>query len=140
MGNSKSNITLDCRIENLAVLATEIDRIAENCGADSSQSMRLQLACEEIFTNIVFYAYSEPLRESINISIECTDGELTVEFRDRGIEFNPLEAKAPDVDLPVGDREVGGLGIFLVLKTMDSVDYARTNGENILTIKKKIIQ
>ena len=66
------------------------------------------------------------------------DGTITIEFRDRGYPFDPLAKRDPDVTLSAEKRQVGGLGIFMVKKTMDEVSYRRENGENILTIRKKL--
>jgi len=97
----------------------------------------LLMAAEEIFINIASYAYSPGVGLAwINASVK--DGTITIEFRDRGYPFDPLAKRDPDVTLSAEKRQVGGLGIFMVKKIMDEVSYRRENGENILTIRKKL--
>ena len=144
MGNSelkiyRKQLTLECNIVSIELLATEIESLAEQCNAVPSDAMKLQLACEEIFSNIVFYAFDGQSGPPIIVDLECNQGTATVCFRDQGKEFNPLAHEAPDVEQSLDEREIGGLGIFLVRKTMDSVDYERSGSENVLTITKKLI-
>ena len=99
---------------------------------------KIDLAVEEIFVNIAHYAYNPEVGEA-RISASFSDNILTVIFKDKGKEFNPIAKDDPDITLSAEEREIGGLGIFLTKKFMDSVDYEYTNGENILTIRKKIV-
>lgn len=89
---------------------------------------------DELVANIVDYSNSEYL----DVEIVRDDKSITLRFRDGGIPFNPLKKDPPDISLPMEEREIGGLGIFLVIKKMDVVEYKHTDGENILTIKKMI--
>lgn len=89
---------------------------------------------EEIVVNIVNYAQSDYL----DVEIIRDKKSMTLRFHDGGVPFNPLEKEFPDFSIPLEDREIGGLGIFLVIKNMDAVTYEHTEGENILTIMKKI--
>lgn len=116
----------------------EIEALTEQCKAETSDAMKLQLACEEIFSNIVFYAFDGHSGPPIIVDLECNQGTATVSFRDQGKEFNPLAHEAPDVEQSLDEREIGGLGIFLVRKTMDQVGYERRGPENVLTITKKL--
>ena len=99
---------------------------------------KIDLAVEEIFVNIAHYAYNPEVGEA-RISASFSDNILTVIFKDKGKEFNPIAKEDPDITLSAEERNIGGLGIFLTKKFMDSVNYEYTNGENILTIKKKIV-
>ena len=99
----------------------------------------IDLAVEEIFANIVNYAYeNEPEHELISISIQISHLAIDIRFEDSGIPFNPLENPPPDLDVPLLERNIGGLGIFLVNKLMDQVQYERLNAKNILTITKNL--
>ena len=98
---------------------------------------KIDLAIEEIFVNIAHYAYNPDVGEAW-ISASFVDNILTVIFKDRGKEFNPIAKKDPDITLSAEEREIGGLGIFLTKKFMDSVNYEYKDGQNILTISKKI--
>ena len=98
---------------------------------------KIDLAVEEIFVNIAHYAYKPDVGEAW-ISASFIDNVLTIVFKDRGKEFNPIAKKDPDITLSAEERDIGGLGIFLTKKFMDSVEYEYTDGQNILTIKKEI--
>ena len=89
------------------------------------------------FSNIASYAY-EGGEGKAEIQIFKTDDEITLVFTDEGIAFDPLAKEDPDVTLSAEDRPIGGLGIFIVKKSMDDVSYKRENGKNVLTIKKKL--
>ena len=94
----------------------------------------LSVVVEELVVNIVDYSRSDYLDVEIMRDKKC----IILRFRDGGVPFNPLKKKAPDFSLPIEDRKIGGIGIFLVVQSMDSVAYEHTGGENILTIMKKI--
>jgi anti-sigma regulatory factor (Ser/Thr protein kinase) len=101
--------------------------------------MAVCVAIEEVFVNVAHYAYGEG-EGDVTFSIGFDEAGKTATFRmaDRGAEFNPLKKPDPDITLSAEDREIGGLGIFITKKTMDSVTYAYENGENVLTMVKKI--
>lgn len=101
--------------------------------------MQVTLAVEEIYVNIARYAYFPDVGDA---TIRCTvDGpplRVIVQFLDRGKPYNPLAGKDPDVDAPLEDREVGGLGVFLAKKSMDDIEYEYRDGMNILTLRKSL--
>ena len=94
----------------------------------------IRLVAEELVVNIVDYAESDYL----DVEIIRDEESITLRFRDGGIPFNPLANELPDITLPLEQRRIGGLGIFLVINKMDAVEYEYTDGENVLTISKKI--
>ena len=94
-------------------------------------------AAEEIFVNIANYAYGKSTGFA-EILAEVKNGEITIVFKDGGIRYNPLAKEDPDITLSAEDRAIGGLGIFLVKKNMDSVFYENKDGKNIFTITKKL--
>ena len=102
-------------------------------------SMAISVAVEEIFVNIASYAYSDGMGEaSICFDFDENERLMTLVISDEGIPFNPLERDEPDITLSAADRDIGGLGIFITKKTMDTVSYKNENGRNILTMTKKI--
>lgn len=112
----------------------------EQYHCSSRLKFQLDVAVEEIFVNIAHYAYNpEQVGEA---TVRCCVGgsplQVTIQFLDNGKPFNPLAKKDADTTLSAEDREIGGLGILMVKKSMDAVDYAYEDGKNILTIKKKI--
>lgn len=94
---------------------------------------KLDMCAEELFANISFYAYPET-NGIIEVEIQKSDNNITMEFRDEGIEYNPLEKPDPDISLPPEERPLGGLGIFMVKEMADKISYKRENGKNILTL------
>ena len=100
-------------------------------------SMQIAIAAEEIFVNIAHYAY--PCGQGrMSLAIGHEDGIITLRFTDSGIPFDPLALEDPDITLNADERDIGGLGIFMVKKSMDEVLYERRDGQNIFTISKKI--
>lgn len=97
--------------------------------------MQLSVCTEEIFVNTAHYAYPEGKGE-VEISVESDDDSITVTFADSGKEFNPLSKDDPDITLSADERQIGGLGIFMVKKSMDEVRYERRDGKNIFSMKK----
>ena len=101
---------------------------------------QLDVAVEEIFVNIAHYAYL-PEQEG-EATVRCCVGgsplQVTIQFLDHGKPFNPLAKKDADITLSAEERDIGGLGILMVKKSMDAVDYSYEEGKNILTIKKSI--
>ena len=94
----------------------------------------IHLAVVELVTNIVDYAYPEGNDDYLDVELQRDEKHITIRFIDGGVPFNPLEKDPPDISLPMAERKIGGLGIFLVIKNMESVTYEYTDGENILTI------
>lgn len=103
-----------------------------------SLSYAIRLVSEEIIVNILNYAYPQQAEGYLTLCLWDEDGEITLEFIDGGIPFNPLDKADPDISLPLEQREIGGLGIFLVREMMDDVAYTYVNKENRLTIKRNI--
>lgn len=98
----------------------------------------LRLAIEELAANVISYAYADSEDGSLSVEITRQDAQLSITLADSGSPFNPLEHADPDVTLNAEDREIGGLGIFLVKQLMDSVEYEYADGENRTTIRKRI--
>lgn len=97
---------------------------------------QLELAVEEVFANISKYAY-HPGKGEVSVACELDEGmRLRIRFMDRGVPFDPLRRPDPDTTMPMEDRPIGGLGIFLVKRNVDSIEYSRTDGRNVLTIEK----
>ena len=101
--------------------------------------MQITVAIEEIFVNIARYAYPDKKgKVRLSVCYDCTKRAVTFCMRDSGIPFNPLLNPDPDITLSAEERKIGGLGIYMMKKTMDNVSYAYEKGENILTMVKKI--
>ena len=116
-----------------------VDQMLDSFGCPMKIQMAVCVAIEEVFVNVAHYAYGEG-QGDMRLGIGFDEESRTVTFRmtDKGIPFDPLQKPDPDITLSAEDREVGGLGIFIAKKTMDSISYAYENGENILTMIKKL--
>lgn len=121
----------------LALLYEFLEQLADSCGISTPQQMEIKLALDEAVTNVIQYAYPGTTGD-IRIDIECDNRKLKITITDKGIPFNPLENKEPDITLPLEERPIGGLGIFLVKQLMADVSYKRSDGYNILTMTKDI--
>jgi sigma-B regulation protein RsbU (phosphoserine phosphatase) len=106
-------------------------------GSSKRSKSQIDLVVEEIFVNIALHGY-QSVQGDVEITVNVIDDMATIIFKDRGVPFNPLLRKDPDLTASVEEREIGGLGIWLSKEMMDSIDYEFKNGQNILTIKKKI--
>ena len=132
-------ITLEARIENVSKAIEMVDAELEKLECPMKAQMQMELAVDEIFTNIASYAYAPGTGEaSVRFDFDPEEGTVTVTFTDSGVPYDPLKKEDPDVSLPAEERSIGGLGIFLVKKTMDDMWYEFRNGQNVLTLKKKI--
>lgn len=107
-------------------------------GASPAADYLANLAIEELVTNCIKYGYDDSAAHTIEVELKLSAGELVVTVTDDGHPFNPLELPEPDTSLPVQDRPIGGLGIHLLRKLSDQMDYARTDGRNRLTLRKSL--
>jgi len=98
----------------------------------------LNLALDEIVTNVAKHAYPGDGEHQFTLHITVTHEEIVAQVEDDGIEFNPLEHPTPDLDAPLVERKEGGLGIFLVRQIMTSVEYQRVAVKNVVTLRKKL--
>ena len=132
-------ITMEASLSNLERALAFVDETLEQMDCPMKQQMQVDLALEEAFVNVANYAYGgEPGPVSLSVLAEGETGELTITLMDRGTPFDPLGREEPDLSLPAEEREIGGLGIFMVKKSMDEVRYAYEDGQNILTMVKHI--
>ncbi|MBR5125796.1 MAG: SpoIIE family protein phosphatase [Oscillospiraceae bacterium] len=131
--------TFPANTEALPDILGFVEETLEGFGCPMKIQMALCVAIEEVFVNIAHYAYdSGDGHVNLGIGFDPDDSTVTFRIADKGIPFDPLKKPDPDITLSAEDRDIGGLGIFITKKTMDSVTYAYENGENILTMIKKI--
>ena len=131
--------TFEAVAENIPQLTELIDGQLEALDCSMKAQMQIDVAVDEIFGNIARYAYGEGRGDAtVRFDFDGTSRMASISFMDRGVPFDPLKKADPDVTLSVEEREVGGLGIFLVKKTMDDMKYRYENGMNILTLYKHI--
>ena len=130
---------VEAKDENLDTVIAFVEEQLEAYGCPMKTMMQVDIAVEEIFVNIAHYAYN-PAVGGATIRAEVTEDPLQVSitFVDNGVPYDPLAKEDPDITLSAEDRQIGGLGIFMVKKSMDDMTYEYKDGQNILTIKKKI--
>ncbi|MBR6020273.1 MAG: SpoIIE family protein phosphatase [Lachnospiraceae bacterium] len=140
-GVAAQSLTVPAQTDRLPSVLTYVEKALSDAGCPEKTLMSIDVAVEEIFVNIANYAYEgEPGEATITVGTEpVADGatEAAISFSDSGKPFNPLEKPDPDVTLSADERTVGGLGIFMVKKSMDDVSYRREDDRNIVTIRKR---
>ena len=132
-------LTIDATIENAAAVTAFVDGQLEQLGCPAKTQMKVDIAIDELFGNIANYAYT-PGIGAVTVRIEVTDDPpaVAITFIDRGVPYDPLAKEDPDITLSAKDRQIGGLGIYMVKKMMDDITYEYKDGQNILKIRKEI--
>lgn len=132
-------LTLEAVKENITAVTMFVDEQLESFECSMKAQMQLDVAVDELFANIATYAYPGGVGSAtIQIEFEPSERMVSITFIDSGIPYDPLKKPDPDVTLSAEERSIGGLGIFLVKKTMDDMTYRFENNQNIVTIRKKI--
>ena len=134
-----NELKLEAKVEKLGEAIAFIDQILETEECPLRTQMQIDVAVEELFVNIANYAYA-PGTGSVKIcaGIGNDPKEITIIFIDCGVPYDPSAKTDPDITLSAEDRQIGGLGIFMAKKSMDSLEYERKDGQNILTIRTAI--
>lgn len=132
-------LNIEATLENISEVTDFVNSELEALGCPVKTQMQIDIAIDELFGNISHYAYDpETGPATVRVEVEKEPLCVIITFIDNGIPFDPLAKKDPDTTLSAEEREIGGLGIFLVKKTMDDISYEYKNGQNILRIKKSI--
>jgi len=130
----KMTVVLENKIEELGVLTQMLQAFLRPCQLPSRTLYALELSLEEIFVNIISYAYEDDRLHTIHFDVDVDDDLIAMQFRDDGRPFNPLAVKAPDPQNPLMERVMGGLGINFVRHMRDMMEYQRQHEWNILRI------
>ncbi len=132
-------LTVDAAIENIETVTNFINEELEKLNCPMKAQIQIDVAIDELFGNIARYAYNpETGKATVRIEVDQAPLSVVITFIDHGKPFDPLSAATPDITLSAEERSIGGLGIFLVKKSMDLVEYEFENGHNILKIKKNL--
>lgn len=134
LGSEKDVLTVPAEMNKLNDVLTYIKNNMKKHNISEKAQFNMVMASEEIFANIVSYAYKDKKNADVTIKTEISDNTYFVTFIDKGKKYNPLENKDPDVKAKIKDRSIGGLGIFLAKKVSDTISYQHKNGCNILKI------
>ena len=132
-------LTIAAKVENIEVVTNFVNEQLEALDCPMKAQMQIDIAIDELFGNIAHYAYN-PVIGQATVRVEVTQDPLAVviTFIDNGVPYDPLAKADPDTTLSAEEREIGGLGIYMVKKTMDDITYEYQDGKNILKIKKNI--
>ncbi len=130
-------ITVDATIENIDVVTEFVDDFLDSNDCPMKTKMQMDIAVDEIFSNISFYAYKDGVgKATVKIELQDEPKAVCMTFIDGGIPYNPLEKEDPDVTLSAEERKIGGLGIYIVKKNMDEMRYEYSDEKNHLSMKK----
>lgn len=132
-------LTIDATVENIGKVTAFVDEQLEALGCPMKAQMQIDIAIDELFGNIAHYAYNPEVGPAtVRVDVLQKPLSVVVTFIDNGIAYDPLAREDPDVALTAEEREIGGLGIYMVKKSMDEISYEYKDGQNILRIKKEI--
>jgi anti-sigma regulatory factor (Ser/Thr protein kinase) len=136
---STQTITLTAVPENFAAAQEHVRSFLDSASCSMRTLFELDMVVEEVFINVASYAYPGSTGSvSLDLALDKEQNFLYLTFRDSGIPYDPLRKQSPDLSAPAEKRPIGGLGIFLVQKYSDSLSYEYAEGENRLTIGKKL--
>lgn len=132
-------LTIPATVENIEKVTEFVNSQLEEINCPIKAKMQIDIAIDELFGNIAHYAY-KPETGPATVRVEVTEAPISVivTFIDHGIPYDPLKKDDPDVTLSAEERTIGGLGIFMVKKTMDEITYEYKDGQNILSIRKDL--
>ena len=134
----QSHITLPNDVQATTELGMFVDEVCENVGFDMSTTFKLNLAIEEAVVNVMSYAYPAGTKGDVDIDAEADDEQLKFVISDSGTPFDPTQKGEVDTTLSAEERGIGGLGIHLIRQIMDTINYERVDGKNVLTLRKKL--
>lgn len=134
-----NELTIPATVENIEKVTEFVNSQLDEINCPIKAKMQIDIAIDELFGNIAHYAY-KPETGPATVRVEVTETPISVivTFIDHGIPYDPLKKDDPDVTLSAEERAIGGLGIFMVKKTMDEITYEYKDGQNILSIRKDL--
>ena len=133
-------ITLKSHLTEIERISHLVTAFGEEHGLPAATIFEVNLALDEVLTNIIAYAHDDGAEHEIAVRLALAAGELLVEVEDDGRPFNPLEVPEPDIHQPLAERTIGGLGLHLVRKLMTGLAYRRQDGRNVLVMRKTVTQ
>ena len=134
---SRLSLVLRNQLNELERMSERVSAWCRENGVPTVAEFHLNLALDEVVSNVIRYGWKGDGEHQIRVRLSRLEDELTVEVEDDAMPFNPLNVPAADIDKPLEERPVGGLGIHLVRHIMDSLEYRRLEGKNRLVMKKK---
>ncbi|HEY3917427.1 MAG TPA: ATP-binding protein [Stellaceae bacterium] len=138
MSDERLTLRIANDLAELARVAAKIDEFCMAQGISADCNFKLNVALEELLTNTISYGYDDERAHEIALVVARDGDEIVAELSDDGRPFDPLQARPPDLDSPIEERRIGGLGVHLVKTLMDKVDYVHRDGRNRVTLRKRI--
>ncbi|CAN5867040.1 hypothetical protein BH18ACI5_BH18ACI5_01230 [soil metagenome] len=133
------SLTIANRLDELEVVAAQIDAFCAVQRISSDIAYAFNLALDEVLTNMISYAYIGSREHEIKVRLRREPGLVVAEVEDDGRPFSPLDVPPPDLDAPIDERPIGGLGLHIVRAMMDRVEYRRQGDHNVLTLTKHVV-
>ena len=132
-------LTLAATLENIEAVTDFVNGALEAIDCPMKAQMQIDIAIDELFSNVARYAYA-PDTGDVTVRVESSNDPpaVIITFVDKGVPYNPLDKEDPDTTLSAEDRQIGGLGIYMVKKSMDDISYEYKNGQNIVSIVKRL--
>ncbi len=132
-------LTIEAAVSNIRIVTEFVGNELKALQCSAKAQMQIAIAIDELFGNIARYAYNPRIgKATVRVEVARNPLSVIITFIDNGVPFNPLNYTEPDVTLSAEERGIGGLGIFLVKKTMDMIEYEYKNNQNILKIRKNL--
>ena len=134
-----NELTIAATVENIPIITAFVDEHMEALDCPVKAQMQIDIAIDELFSNIAQYAYRPGVGPAtVRVETVSDPPSVVITFIDNGIPYDPLAKDDPDTTLSAEEREIGGLGIYMVKKSMDDITYEYKDGQNILTLKKHL--
>ena len=132
-------MTIDATVENIVTVTSFVEEELEALACPMKAQMQIAVAIDELFGNIAHYAYNPDVGPAtVRVEVMKSPLAVVITFIDNGVQYDPLARQEPDTTLSAEEREIGGLGIYMVKKSMDEITYSYKDGQNILQIRKNI--
>ena len=132
-------LTIDATVENIVTVTSFVEEELEALACPMKAQMQIAVAIDELFGNIAHYAYNPDVGPAtVRVEVMKSPLAVVITFIDNGVQYDPLARPEPDTTLSAEEREIGGLGIYMVKKSMDEITYSYKDGQNILQIRKNI--
>lgn len=130
----EKRLTLKNELTELAQLPILVEELRKEIGLNEEECFNLNLALEEAVTNVISYAFTDDEVQTFTVDVLTKADQVEITITDNGVPFDPTEVPAVDTTAPAEERQIGGLGIFLIMQLMSDVKYQRINNTNVLTL------
>ena len=131
-------VRLANRLAEIERLASVVEAFTAKHHLPDAVAFAFNLSLDELVTNVILYAFPDVQEHAIDVRLRLDAGVLHAEIIDEGRPFDPLSVPPPNLDAPIEERRIGGLGLHIVRQMMDTIEYAREDGRNVLRLSKRV--